>query len=720
MSRLGVTLIAAVVMTAFAAPGAGAHDGVMTAAGHAAEDAVTLTPLHERVLDAHTRLVTAPEATAAAFAVAGAPQDVGKWGPVVDWPVVGVHVALLPNGKVLAYDSIGDKATETYPVQNHTRATVWDPATGTQTPVNVDTGFNIFCSGLAHLVDGLTFIAGGNKDQQLHGIVQTHLFDPVTNLWSLGPNMAAGRWYPSVTPLSNGEMLITSGGVNIPEVRTLAGALRALSTASLGLPLYPWMDVAPNGRAFYSGPDQTLRALDTAGTGTWQALGQRDTIIRDYGGHALFDVGKMLVAGGGPSTKDARVIDLNGATPQVSTTAPMAFGRRQHNLTVLADGTALATGGNSSGASLVDLNAGVYPAEEWNPATGQWRTLAAMQITRQYHSTALLLPDGRVLSAGGGICVLCDQVGYLAKNAEIFSPPYLFQADGTLAPRPVIDSAPAATSYGAPMEIATGSPASIRKVALVRLGAVTHSDNMEQRYIPLSFTAGAASLTASAPTNANVAPPGFYMLFIIDASGVPSVARMVSMGINSLPAVTLTQPTDGAPFASPATVNLSATASDGDGTVTKVEFFNGEAKLGEDTTAPYSVAWSGVAPGTYTLTARATDDLGGASTSAASTITVSAGDTPPPPLPPPPAPPPPPPPLPPGPPPVRCHVPALKKKLLRVARIRIAAAHCSLGRIRHVRSKKKNGLVLAQSPAAGRTLPRGTRVKLVVSRGDER
>ena len=106
-----------------------------------------------------------PPARLAAAAV-GAPQDVGQWGPVVDWPVVGVHVALLPNGKVLAYDSVGDNATESYPVQDHTRATVWDPATGTQTPVNVDTGFNVFCSGLAHLVDGRLFLAGGNKDQR--------------------------------------------------------------------------------------------------------------------------------------------------------------------------------------------------------------------------------------------------------------------------------------------------------------------------------------------------------------------------------------------------------------------------------------------------------------------------------------------------------------------------------------------------------------------------
>src|SRR3954467_5900546 len=545
-NRVGIALLVLAVTGGLLAPAARAHDDVSTAAGHEAEDAVVHTPAQERALDAHTRAVTGVAATAAAAVVAGPPHIVGQWGPVVDWPVVGVHVALLPNGKVLAYDSVGDNATETYPVHDHTRATVWDPATGTQTPVNVNTGFNVFCSGLGHLVDGRLFLAGGNKDQQLNGIVQTHLFDPATNTWSLGPNMAAGRWYPSVTPLRNGEMLITSGRVDTPEVRMLNGTLRTLSTASLSLPLYPWMDVAPNGRAFYSGPDQTLRALDTTGTGTWQTLGQRDSINRDYGGHAIYDVGRMLVAGGGPSTTDSRVVDFNSATPNVTATAPMAYGRRQHNLTVLADGSVLATGGNSSGASLVDLNAGVYAAELWNPATGQWKSLAAMRVTRQYHSTALLLPDGRVLSSGGGICGPCDEVGYLAKNAETFSPPYLFQADGTLAPRPVIASAPATTTYGAPMAITTTAPASIQKVALVRLGAVTHSNNMEQRYIPLSFTAGATTITATAPANANIAPPGFYMLFIVDANGVPSVASMVKIAqSNSLPNVTLTQPANG-------------------------------------------------------------------------------------------------------------------------------------------------------------------------------
>src|SRR3954470_24756729 len=511
--RLALMIMASFVIGAFAVPAAGAHD-VSTAAGHDAEDAVVLTPAQERAMTAHTRAVSKPYATAAAAAVAPNPHDGGQGGPVVPWPVIAINAALLPNGKVLAYDSIGDHATETYPNQNYTRATIWDPATGSQTDVQLNTGFNIFCSGLAHLFDGRIFIAGGNLNQNLDGIVQTHLFDPATNLWSRGPDMAAGRWYPTVTPLRNREMLITSGRISgntnnsTPEVYAAGGtSLRKLTGATLSLPLYPWMDVAPDGRAFYSGPDPALRALNPSGTGAWQTFAQqRDSINRDYGGHAIYDIGKMLIAGGGPSTTDARVVDFNGATPKGTATAPMAYGRRQHNLTVLADGTVLASGGNSSGASLVDLNAGVYSAEQWNPATGQWRALSAMQITRQYHSTALLLPDGRVLSAGGGICGTCDQVGYLAKNAEVFTPPYLFKQDGSgdLAPRPTIDSAPGSVAYSTPFDVATADAASIRKLALVRLGAVTHSVNMESRYVPLPFTPGSGKLTTTAPKDANI------------------------------------------------------------------------------------------------------------------------------------------------------------------------------------------------------------------------
>src|SRR5215212_234328 len=231
--RVGLAVrggLAAAVLALTVAASASAHD-VSSPAGHAAEDAVTLSAAGEQRLNQQTL-------------------DASK------------APALVANGRVLAYDSVGDKATETFPGQTFTRATVWDPSGGGQTDVRLNLGYNIFCSGFAHLMDGSLFIAGGNKDQQLNGIVNTTYFNPDTNQWSGGPNMAAGRWYPTVTALDNGEQLITSGGPSTPEVRQNDGTLRSLSTASLSQPLYPWFDVAPNGGAFYSGPDPTLRGLD--------------------------------------------------------------------------------------------------------------------------------------------------------------------------------------------------------------------------------------------------------------------------------------------------------------------------------------------------------------------------------------------------------------------------------------------------------------------------
>jgi hypothetical protein len=632
---LGVVRLApglALALT-LAAPGTalGAHPD--TPAEHHAEDHVIHSAATERRLNRKTRQRSAAESRVEAAAVAADPGQVGEWGPVTNWPVVGIHAALLPNGKVLAWDSVGDAATEKFPTHDFTRATVYDPATGTHQDVRVNTGHNVFCAGFAHLPDGSLFLAGGNRDAQLSGIVQTHVFNPTTNTWTLGSNMAAGRWYPSVTPLTNGEMLITEGRPDVPEVRRTDGTLRTLSTASLNLPLYPWLDVAPDGRVFYSGPDQTMRKLDPAGGGSWQSFGQRDTINRSYGSRAVYDVGKTLVAGGGPSSNTARVIDTGGATPQVSPTSAMAFGRRQHNLTLLADGSVLATGGNSTGAGLIDMNGGVYNAERWDPVTGQWTTLAAQAVTRQYHSTALLLPDGRVLSSGGGICGTCDDVGYLAKNAEVYTPPYLYKKDGSgeLAPRPDITGAPDTVIHGSSFQITTPNAASIQKVGLIRLASQTHSVEMEQRYVPLTFTRGSDTLTANVPANPHVAVPGVYMLVIVDDAGVPSVAKMVTVDPaapppppppNQPPTVSLTSPANGATFRSPATIPLRATAADPDGSVTRVDFFRGGTRLTQDTSAPYTYDWSVSATGNYTLTARAIDNADVTTTSSPVTVRV--------------------------------------------------------------------------------------------------
>jgi hypothetical protein len=456
----------------------------------------------------------------------------GQWSPVFALPVVPIHAVVLPDRKILIWDSVGDLPTEHYEVHNTTRAIIWDPATGIAVRNDVNTGFNLFCSGHAALPDGRQFIAGGNLNSNLSGLDKLHTFNSTNNSWTLlGQMSEGGRWYPSVTALASGEMLITSGGPTISEVYNPASGLRSLTTAVLEMPLYPWIQAAPNGNAFYFGPDNNLRYLNTSGSGAWQNLGGREGINRSYGSYAMYDAGKVLAAGGSNSVKNTVVIDFKSRRPQVTRAGDLNSGRRQHNLTVLPNGTVLATGGNSDGASLISLSAGVYTAELWNPATGNWINLAAMQKTRQYHSMALLLPDARVMVGGGGICGDCYDVGYLEKNIEIFSPPYLFKQDGSgePAPRPSINAAPSEISYRQNFDISTENPKNIRQVVLIRPSSVTHSVNFEQRRIPLSFTVKRNGFQATAPSDTSIAPPGFYMMFIIDGNGVPSVAKMVKL-----------------------------------------------------------------------------------------------------------------------------------------------------------------------------------------------
>lgn len=480
---------------------------------------------YEASVDAYRQSLLAPAAANS--------QLVGQWSPVVSLPIVPIHIAVLPNQKLLMWDSVGDLPTENYPTHNTTRAIVWNPADGTFDRRDVNTGFNIFCAGHAALPNGRQFIAGGNLNSNLDGLDTLHTFDSSSNSWSMiGRMMQGGRWYPSVTALANGEMLITSGGPVTSEVYGTNGTLRSLTNAVLEMPLYPWLAAAPNGRAFYFGPDDTLGYMTTSGSGAWQYLGTRDGFSRTYGSYAMYDAGKILATGGGNSIKHTIAIDINGSTPSVSRAGDLSIGRRQHNLTVLPDGKVLATGGNYNGEPLVDVNAGVYTAELWDPATGNWQTLSSMQRTRQYHSTAALLPDGRVLVGGGGICGACYTQNYLEKNFEIFSPPYLFKTDGSgaLAARPTILSAPSTANYREQINIMTEVPKGIRQIVLIRPSSVTHSVNFEQRRIPLNFSANKNGIRITAPNNANIAPPGYYMLFIIDGQGVPSVAKMIKLG----------------------------------------------------------------------------------------------------------------------------------------------------------------------------------------------
>jgi hypothetical protein len=223
-----------------------------------------------------------------------------------------------------------------------------------------------------------------------------------------------------------------------------------------------------------------------------------------------------------PSTAVTYVIDTSQPGATWRQVQSMAFARTYHTLTILPDGTVLATGGGPTTAPTA-VAQGVLPVELWNPTTETWTTLASINVGRLYHSAAMLLPDARVVVYSGGRFddnnVPTDQY-----NAEFFSPPYLFKG-----PRPVITSAPTTVGFGANFTVQTPDAARISKVALIRFGSVTHSINMAQRYVPLSFTAGSGSLTVTAPASANLATKGNYMLFLVDTNGVPSIAAPVRL-----------------------------------------------------------------------------------------------------------------------------------------------------------------------------------------------
>jgi hypothetical protein len=324
--------------------------------------------------------------------------------------------------------------------------------------------------------------------------------------------------------MANGEVVITAGtdefraNVPIPEVWT-AGNLRALTGASRTLPYYPRAFLAPNGRLFYAGEQRTTRYLDITGNGSWSTVGDRRVANREYGSAVMYEPGRILYAGGGRTTNTAEIIDLNQAAPAWRATGSMAFARRHHNLTVLPTGEVLATDG-VAGTGFNEISTAVFAAEMWSPATGTWRTLASSAVRRGYHGTAILLPDGRVLQAGSGE----GTGGPPEKNAELYSPPYLFAGA-----RPTITSAPASARYNTTFRVLTPNAAAIAKVSLIRLGSVTHAFNMNQRYQRLNFTRDATGLTVTAPTNRRVTPPGHYMLFILNGAGVPSVAQIVQI-----------------------------------------------------------------------------------------------------------------------------------------------------------------------------------------------
>lgn len=452
-----------------------------------------------------------------------APAQEGRWTGPVQLGLVAVNMVYLHTGKVLMFGG------ETH---GGTTASVWDPATGQVK--SVPAPYNIFCSGHSQLADGRILVVGGHDNAAgILGSEKAAIFDPVSESWTSVPSMTQRRWYPSATTLPDGRVIVTSGGktdfddiADIPEIYDPAtNSWTQLTQARLSFPYYPFSFVLPDGKLLIAGAGEhpaPTRTLDVAAR-QWTTVDAQDI---DGGSAAMYEPGKVIKTGTSattdvnnvPSAATAYTLDMTAPNPQWQPTAPMAFRRAYHTLSMLPDGSVIVTGGGVTTEGK-DVSAAVYEAEIWSPGTGTWKTMSPMTVPRLYHGTALLLRDGRMAVAGSG-----DSYGGPNQTtAEFFEPPYLHQG-GT---RPTLAGVPTTVAHGAAFNAtATGT---ISRVTLVRPAAVTHQFDEDTRFLSLPFSQTGGQLSVTAPANANLAPPGYYLMFAVDDRGVPSVGQWIRL-----------------------------------------------------------------------------------------------------------------------------------------------------------------------------------------------
>jgi hypothetical protein len=462
----------------------------------------------------------------------------GSWAAPVNfctYPcLVGGSAAVMNNGQVLLYYYPGSLSHSL-----GSQAVMFNPTTGVVTNVSLPWAGDIFCSGLSVLYTGDVLVTGGNVQGTCPrggcGTPNANIFESDTVSWEAGSPMIWPRWYPSSIELSDGTLLEISG--SDPTGKVIQTELETYNYANDGwvalpssanmpsdvLQPYPRMSLLPSGKLLMSAPSPHSYTFDPVAN-TWTSVGNLNFGYRYFAPHVLLPgLEKVMVAGGtlshlnggGDATNTVEMIDMSQPTPAWSYIAPMNFARYNENLVLLPDGTVLAVGGGGGGGAYTNP---VLAAEVYNPTANTWTTLASQTVQRTYHSTAVLLPDGRVLSAGS------DNSQPTQVTYEIFSPPYLFNG-----PRPIIKSAPTSLTYGQKFTISSPNAGGVTRVALIHPGATTHADDFDQRYVDLTFTHSAGALQVTAPANGNYAPPGYYMLVIVSSSGIPSVMPFVNL-----------------------------------------------------------------------------------------------------------------------------------------------------------------------------------------------
>ena len=474
----------------------------------------------------------------------------GSWSPVIDLGTQAISSASLPDGRVMIWSSVIRDGYEN--VNGKTYGLVYDPTNGTI--VEADNNLhNMYCGGVATLDDGRIIATAGRETSN-----DTSLFTPSTGTWAVGQKETAvgGRYYPTTVALPTGQALtaLGTGGNGTASVWSSDTGWSTLSGLSLSDitgegpygDYYPYLHVAPNGLLFHAGPTPKMHYLDWRGNGARYNEGVRNTNdkYRLYGSDALFDTGKILMAGGAPGWTNGSVpassttleIDLNAAdgVPVVTEVGSMAHGRYGFNMVDLPNGEVLAVGGNNTDLIFSDANAVLTP-EVYNPTTKTWRTVADLTIPRNFHSSAVLLKDGRVWVAGG--------TGH--QDAQIWTPPYLYNSDGTSATRPIVDTAPETIDNGDVVTV-TGSD-DITKFSMLKVSATTHGLNTDQRNVPVSFEkTGTGNYSITANSNPYELVPGDYWLFGTNSAGVPTMGRSIHVNRpSSLPAPVIPDTVEG-------------------------------------------------------------------------------------------------------------------------------------------------------------------------------
>ncbi|MDP9339399.1 MAG: chitobiase/beta-hexosaminidase C-terminal domain-containing protein [Acidobacteriota bacterium] len=541
----------------------------------------------------------------------------GTWQTLPNlMPINPVHTTLMANGKILVVSGSGN-----YPAQTTFTVGVWDPSNNSITTQTQN--WDMFCNGMILLPDGRPFILGGNLQYDpFFGWLRTAAYDPATGKYADMEDMAHGRWYPTPTVLGDGRVMVFSGltetgGTNSQvEIYKVGVGWSAPTTANFTPPLYPRMHLLPSGKVFYSGSGTQSRTFDPS-TNTWSGVIATTLFAsnRGYGSSVLLPLTPangykprvMIFGGANPSTNTTEIIDLSAATPAWASGPNMSKPRIEMNATLLPNGRILTMGGslNDEDASTASLQADLFDASSTTVTQG---SAGSNAYPRLYHSQALLLPDATVWVAGGN-----PNRGSYEQHIEIYKPPYLYSANGSLATRPSITSInPSVIGYGTSFQVQTPDAANISSVVLMKNGSPTHAFDMEQRMVGLTFSTGSGVLNVTGPPNGNIAPPGYYMLFVLNNSGVPSIAKFVQVSKTPTdvpPAGTITSPATNVVIAPGQSVTFAGTGSAQSGSITGYSWvFRGGSPAKSSLANPGAVTFS--TAGIYTAVFTVTDSAG--------------------------------------------------------------------------------------------------------------